>query len=95
MLTPINMGRFKRWAIKNLYYHLYPLIVEDFMTKGDCKLVHTPGNIIAPTTGGPCTQAIQGGSNTVGTAKKAVYEARAQVGELQLDVAEETGEFTG
>lgn len=95
MLTPMNLSRFKTKMIKLLYAHLYPLILEDFMTKGDCRIVHTPGNIIAPTTGGPCTQAIQGGSNTVGQAKKAVYEARVQLGDVELELAEETGELSG
>ena len=95
MLTPINLKRFRKWAVKMLYYDLFELIAEDFMGKKDCKIVHTPGNIIAPTSGGPCTQAIPGGTSIVINGLKPIYKARAQLGDLQIDVAEEIGEFTG
>lgn len=89
------MNKFKKWALKKLYYELFEFMKDDFMSLNDCKAVHMSGNIIAPMSGGPCTQALQGGSNNFAKIKAQVYKVRAQLGDLQVDIAEETGEFTG
>ncbi len=94
MLTALNLRKFKKWALKQLYYELYQFMKDDFMSIPDCRGVHTPGNIIAPTSGGPCTQALPGGSKNFSEAKAKIYKARAEIGDIQIDVAEETGEST-
>lgn len=96
MVFPINMGRFKKWAIEQTYYLLFPYIAKDFMGRGGCKLVHLPGNINSSPTGGPVTYLVaQGGCSMDTDALKPIYQVRAELGEVQSDIASETGEFTG
>ena len=94
MIFPINIGNFQRWAIRQLYYKLYPYIKDDFMGRRDCQMVHQEGNMMAGQY--PVTYtAFRGGSSMIASIKQAEYEARAQSGEIEVDVAEETGTFTG
>ena len=86
-LNPLNPATFDKVAAKLTYAKLFPLIMQDFMGKADCKLVHAVGNMLVNTTGGPTSQsgpvthvAVQGGSDSITQAKKAAYEAASKAG---------------
>jgi len=86
-VNPLDPALFDKVASKLTYAKLYPLIMADFMGKGDCKAVHMAGNMIVNTTGGPTSQSgpvthtvAQGGSDSIAQGKKAAYEAALKVG---------------
>jgi len=94
-IVPINVDRYRDWNVEMLFYKMYPLLVENFMGKGDCRTVHAVGNIVAPSTGGPVTHIIQGGTDLIAKAKEPVYRLRAEEGRTRIASAEQTGEFIG
>ena len=90
----LDIDRYKDWTFQQLYYGLYPYIQDDFMGKKDCGNVHGAQNMTAGTytvTHG----AFQGGNDLIASAQKAIYKGRFESGEITLNVARETGRFTG
>jgi len=96
-LTSLDIARFKEWTIQQLYYLLYPYIKEDFMGRSDCRLVHTEGNMTVIISGvtGNVNHVIRGGSDNLASAKEAEYRVYVEEGQVVIDTAESTGEFTG
>lgn len=88
-VNELNGAVYDTFATNIIYAKLFPLIVDDFMGKLDCKLVHITGNMIANTTGSPAAQsgpvlhlATQGGSDKISQATKLKYEAALKVGDV-------------
>lgn len=98
MIPPIDLQKFKNWGIEQLYNLIFPFIARDFMGRRSCQLVHIEGNLVAPPSGGPVMYMNplgRGGNDTGILPLKAIYKARALAGEVQVDIAEETGTFVG
>jgi len=96
-LFPLDLDQFKDWTIQQLYYLLYPHIMEDFMGKPDCKLIHQEPNMTVLVSGVtiPVTHILRGGSDNLAEAKKAQYRLLVEEGRVTINTAEETGRFTG
>lgn len=96
-LVPLDLARYRDWTIQQLYYMLFPYIKEDFMGRSDCENVHRTGNMTVTTSDGVInvTHIIQGGSDTMLTAKQAEYEAYVAEGRVTVETAQQTGTFTG
>jgi hypothetical protein len=96
-LFPLDLDRYRDWTIKQLYYLLFPYIKEDFMGRKDCQAVHTEGNMQAIVAGatGTVTHIVRGGSDNFISVKEAEYRAYVEQGNVELEVAQQTGQFTG
>jgi hypothetical protein len=96
-LFPLNLDRYKEWSIKQLYYHLFPFIKEDFMGRQDCALVHTDGNMQAVVAGstGTVTHITRGGSDNLLAVKETEYRTYVEQGTVVIQTAQELGEFVG
>ena len=92
MIREINMGRFTDFVLDLLYAHLFERMAEDFMGKGDCRLTHSTGNMIAGDSPVKHTHT-QGGSSTMIDAKKADYRQQIERGGITVEAGKETGEI--
>ncbi len=93
---PVNIASIIDFATRQMYLKLYPLIKRDFMGRDDCRLVHAPGNIVAPTYGGPVVHtAFQGGHSTVSDSLESQYRTMEETGDIRVETALRTGEGLG
>jgi hypothetical protein len=95
MITPINMDRFRDWAIKQTYYHMFDLIKGDFMGRSDCRAVHGENNILTADGSILTYTTARGGQATLNEIKSATYRTKRQLGDTKIGIAEETGQFQG
>lgn len=86
-LNPLDMGRFKKFAINQLYAELYPLILNDFKHKKDIQLIIDSMMVTMHTLIKP----LPGSFEAVGPARKAALTAQAKVGQISISVVEEEG----
>lgn len=95
LVVPLDRRNYSDFNARLLYYQIYPLILDDFMAKGDCRNVHMLGNMIVQSSDGPLTvtHIIQGGSDIQGRAKTPQYAAMVEEGRARTSSAEETGQF--
>ena len=63
-LFPMDMERFKPWAVRQLYLLMYPHMKQDFMGLKDCQAVHQEPNMTVVVAGVPANvnHVIRGGS---------------------------------
>jgi hypothetical protein len=96
-LFPLNLNKYKKWSVEQLYYLLYPYIMEDFMGKPDCKTVHAEGNMQAIVSGatGTVSHILRGGTDIQAKIKKAEYLIKSQEGRIVIEGAQITGQFLG
>lgn len=93
---PVNIASIQDFAIRQTYLKLYPFIKRDFMGRTDCQMVHAPGNIVAPTSGGPVAHTVfQGGHSTVADSLEAQYKTMEETGDIRVETALRTGEGLG
>jgi hypothetical protein len=93
--TPLNQKVYLEAATKMTYFRLFPLIMEDFVTRADMKELLIASNLIvtgqvgpAPITGGVC-QPIQNGSSPGAGSQllKQSKEAKKQAGGAAINEA--------
>ncbi len=96
-LFPIDLPSYKSWTVRQLYNLLKPYLLDDFVTRSDFEMFHTPGNLLAPGgSGGPVTYtAIQPSSTIMAAAQRAEAQVAVQEGRVVIETAQSTGEFTG
>ncbi len=93
---PIDLDQIQDFAIRQTYMKMYKYIKADFMGRQDCRLVHLPGNIVSPTSGGPVTHAVfQGGHSQVADSLEQSYKAMEEQGDVRVELARQTGEGLG
>lgn len=93
---PINLDQVQDFAIRQTYLKMFKYMKQDFMGRQDCRLVHGPGNIVSPTTGGPVVHTVfQGGHSLTLDSLEQSYRELEEVGDVQVESVRRTGEGIG
>lgn len=85
--NPLNIGRFQKFAIQQLYAELYPLILGDFKHKQDIAKIIDAMTVIQHSLIKP----LSGSFEATGPARKAAMIALAKQGKLAVAAVEEGG----
>ena len=94
-LFPLDVDRYKRWTIRQLYALLKPYILEDCVCRRDFDVIFVPGNLIAPPDGGPVTYIVPSTTRIGADILIAAARVEAEEGRATLVGAQGTGEFLG
>jgi hypothetical protein len=91
-MSPLNplaldVAKFKNFALHQLYAELYPLILQDFKHKKDVAAIIDAMTVIMHQLIKP----LPGSYEAAGPARKAVLLAQAKVGQVNIELVEETG----
>lgn len=90
----LDLRRYREWTLDHLYYLLFSRLMRDFVYREDYEAAMADGNMMAGDS--PVTFTLmQPSANTLARIKAREYEALAEVGDVGLSTAQETGTTTG
>ena len=85
-LNPLDVGKFKKFALKELYAELYPMIANDFLHKQDYLRDYNALNVV-----GAASLVKIPHLDTVAQIRGTALKAAAAKGKAAIEVAKETG----
>ena len=95
MFFPIDLERYRRWTARMLFRLIYPELADNFVHKQDHQIHLGVGNLVAPTSGGPVTYVVPSNTSVFADALRVRMRAELEQGDAEIEIAQETGEFTG